>query len=129
MAKRVQIVVMLLAVGIVAAMLAGSSSARSPGKNVARDTMPADKAETWKALLADKDFDGILKLEFTEIEKNTKSSGLFNRNWQKVQRAAGVVALLGNAGTLTREGDDARKCAALRDAARELAKAAKAKKF
>lgn len=93
------------------------------------EPMLADKAETWKTLLTDKEFAGILKSLNADIAKSTKTSGIMMRSFKNLERTGLLVALMGNIGTMRLEGEDAKKAAALREAGKSIAKAAKAKKY
>lgn len=119
-------VAMIAALGLLAwALTADDARARVHRA----DPMLADDAKTWQTLVSDKEFAGMLKSLNADIAKSMKTSGTMMRSFKNLEMNGSLVALLGNIGTKRADGDDAKKAAALREAGKAFAKAAKAKKY
>lgn len=86
--------------------------------------MLADDPETWRLLATADDLKEILKLQIPVLEEALKSSGQLSRLRHQTIANSGVIAVLGNIGTVVLEGEDALKSASLRDAGLDLAQAA-----
>lgn len=91
--------------------------------------MAADSPETWKGLVGDRDFTGMIDIQRAEIAKSMKSNGTFRRGLKKLEGCGRMLAILGNVQIYRMDGDDAKKAAALREAGLALASAAEAKNF
>ena len=132
---RVRLLLSVLAAAVAAAaVLAPIPGAPTPTL-AADDTatpaaMTAADPATWKALLDEKSLEELVEAQQKEIEGYTKASSLFSRGFRKLTRNAYYAAVLGNAGTMVLEGDEAKKkAAALRDAALEVMHAATDKEY
>lgn len=125
---RVQLSIFMVGMFAVGGMFVFAPS-RSIPSAVAADAMLASDAATWKTLVSPKDLSGMLEIQTAEIDKAMKSKATFQRGFRKMELVGYLVAALGNIGTVTLEGEDAQKAAALREAGLKLASSAKEKNY
>lgn len=118
--NRVKLALVVLASATVAGLMFGLAPVETP-----RVAAGESSDKVWETLITDKTLADMLKLQIDEIQKNTKTSGVFGRGFRKVERAGAAVAILGNAGAMLFKDEDGARCAALRDAGIALVKASK----